>query len=1150
MYGIVNFTRVTNVFEGSVERWRAPADGRTLSQHLGGNDGVFAIDVNGRRRDGYYVPRAGDRVVYADFPAGAAAPVVTAIVVSVVIAAGSYLVNRLTMPQRSKDRNLDDFGPRNTFGGIQTISANGVPIPIVYGQVRLGGNIVDSFESEALDETVSNFDQLSDDLQEVFDLFSGLDLGRDAFTPRPNRLSRTMSTLNTRVVYAMGPVEELNSLEIDSRPINEYPGLITSVRLGRVQQASIPGFNRSVNTRLLADPVLQASPVTVTTLTEIDTAEVVLRFPNGVYKLKSDGFKYLHEVEITLEYRLQNATAWTEAFNGVVQEFATTALEYRMKLPELERNIYEIRVTRVTADETDPNRVDDFQLYFLNEIAYQQRNHPGIALAAFQQLPGDQVSPVNPANYTALVKGFNNIRMYSDPVTFTTGWTDNPAWCCAHFITEPVTGLGKFFTWDDVDIPSFIAWAAHCDGLVEDGKGHLEKRATFNRAFSQPTNAFDVLQSFAAGSGAMLIFKGAKFRAVIDEPRATRQVFNDGNVKVGSLGYAWFPKPELPTRIHGQFLNSENGYLLDSIMQEDQEAGPTAFQHEKRVQMLHITRPSQVSRELIRIVNTNKYVTRGVELRTGLQGVQLELGDVFGVSTKSIARGLGSGVIVHVALDERTLQLDDDITLDGVSTYQITVQHLTDGTIDTKTIVTSGPATTNIVQVADRLWSRAIQAGDKYSIGVADETVELFRVDELQMGDLGPGFEMRIRGGVFDERVYDLTPPSNPEIVVGDSPDSRDRVPPRLDNDKFNLSYRHVPTARRHARQQRRAIDIDWEPPLSFAIDHYEVWWRQQGGTWIRGGETKGRRFELEVGIDADTTYEVAARAVSPNGLTLPIDLSTSALVTTSPDAIPGPTVDLADYSEAFKCNELAAATGLQGVYGETIPNAGASNVGVGTDGHVEDPAGIFGNREYLAPIGDAGTRYFSKAFVASSVWDIRGAVSCTMAYWFKLRSTTNGGPFGFSIHNPSNANGQALWLLSRHMTFGANPAPIMFMLDGLSAFNFKTAQASAAVSPPLNTWQFNAGGYDAARNKVFHFWGRAAGEYYYTEADGFAAGFGFTGAAGCTVGFGQFNDGNGSIREQKLDHAIWWKGRALTESDLVFLWNDHVGRALDNLTD
>lgn len=257
--------------------------------------------------------------------------------------------------------------------------------------------------------------------------------------------------------------------------------------------------------------------------------------------------------------------------------------------------------------------------------------------------------------------------------------------------------------------------------------------------------------------------------------------------------------------------------------------------------------------------------------------------------------------------------------------------------------------------------------------------------------------------------------------------------------------------------------------------------------------------------------------------------------------------IDLTDYTEAWRANE--ASGNLLGINGDDIPVVGSVGSVVG---HIEDPPGSLLGRGLLRPIGDAGVdAYFARAFAASDIFDIRGQVSCTMAMWFFLPATNTDGPTGFTIHNPANANGQALQLVNNHFTVGVNPAPLFLMLDGLSAFNALIVQATDAVSPPADTWQFNAGGYDAARNKIFHFWGRAAGESYYAEADGFAAGFGYTGAAGCQNSFGQYEGpGGGTNIAQRIDQSIWWKGRALNQAELNFLWNNHAGRALDDLVE
>lgn len=877
--GIVTYTHVLNVLSGNVKRYRGPADGRTLAEHVPGIGGLV-FEVNGRAEDPDYVPVAGDSVTFGDVPKDPTT--ITFIVISLIIAAGSYLLNRLTMPKLPDERTGEDFGPRSTFGGIQTQAQSGTPIPLILGgPVRVGGNIVDSFESATIEEPQWRSTQVIRDFEDYVPNANG-----DYFVTRSSRLTNSKSTLNTRVALAMGPIESVDLIEIDDRPADEYPGLVISTRRGELSQKTMNGFDKSVNTRVLVDPVVFGTPVEVTTQTEVETLEIVLQFPRGIYKVKDDGFRYLFDIFVTVDYRLEGSSVWTELGTFQINDFATTPINWRIFFPELERAKYEIRITRDTADTDEETKISSFNLFILNEIDHFPRTHPGVAMLGFQQLPGDQVSPVNPTNYTALVKGMREVRVYSDADNFTVQWTDNPAWLAAWFITDPENGLGQFFTWEDIDIGSFLEWAAFCDELVLDGNGNLERRATFARQFSKLTNGFRVLQEIATGAGAMLIYRGSVFKAVVDRPTPQVRSFTAANTLGGSFGMAWFPKAELPRRASAKFFNEDTNYKLDSAMQEDGDALPGERLVTKRVQLLQINRRSQVNRELQRIVRSNKFITRGVEFKCGIQGITLELGQVIGISEKSMALGEASGALVEVAANERTLTLDDDVTFEVGTDYEIEIQHLDDGIIDRKRLVpVTANEKTNIVTTEDRAWSRQIRKGDKYAIGVLDETVELYRVDEITFGEFGRNFEMTVRAGKFDPRVYDLTPVSTPADPGENVTPGRNDRPRKIDDDDFTISYRTPPENRRTGRQSRRVIDANWSATEDFDVDSYEVWFREQGKpTWILGDRTRTRRAEIEVGVEDEITYEVAVRGVSAQGLTLPVDASTSKLITTKPE--------------------------------------------------------------------------------------------------------------------------------------------------------------------------------------------------------------------------------------------------------------------------
>lgn len=251
--------------------------------------------------------------------------------------------------------------------------------------------------------------------------------------------------------------------------------------------------------------------------------------------------------------------------------------------------------------------------------------------------------------------------------------------------------------------------------------------------------------------------------------------------------------------------------------------------------------------------------------------------------------------------------------------------------------------------------------------------------------------------------------------------------------------------------------------------------------------------------------------------------------------------IDVSDYTELWKCNEASGA--LLGVNGYNWAQSGPTLDSV--VGQVEDPVSSILGRGDLQPIGGTSAEIYLYDSTAGDgdLWDVQGAVSCTFAGWLKLQTAMTHGYWYGSLYEIAAANKQAF-----RMAPWSAMNPIFRMFDGISSFNEKTVRANGAETMDTNVWQFVGYGYDAATNKIFCFWGKDVGEYYYNTADGFAAGFGYSVQTGAHLS--RFLDGAGQGINQKnyCDQLFWWQGRALTEAELEFLWNDHAGRAADDL--
>lgn len=251
--------------------------------------------------------------------------------------------------------------------------------------------------------------------------------------------------------------------------------------------------------------------------------------------------------------------------------------------------------------------------------------------------------------------------------------------------------------------------------------------------------------------------------------------------------------------------------------------------------------------------------------------------------------------------------------------------------------------------------------------------------------------------------------------------------------------------------------------------------------------------------------------------------------------------INLADFTLGYRCNEASGSL-LEIRGGLSLPVIGS----MGT------AAGIIGSDKLARGLSTSETNYFDLAFSAGNAFDIRGVVSITFTGWIKIPSANAGGePWVFSNHAVGDAAGQAIALFARAESVGPGGgvgAPAVSMYDGITNNNTRSAITSITLDLLPDVWHFIACGWDSVRNKVFCFWGRDSSSEFYDEVDGFAAGFGYSGAPQ-TASILRYRDGAAATRSL-IDHVMWWKGRALTETELSFLHNGHLGRGFNDLAE
>src|SRR5690606_32850755 len=129
---------------------------------------------------------------------------------------------------------------------VQTSVGAGHPIPFVYGRTRVGGQIIESFETP--DTTFGTID--------------------DEFTvvPGGGSVSDTSRKLAIRVALGWGPMKSVSDIRINKNPISLFRGTNYKVHRGTAEKPVPKIFGETKTTVGVGDVVSNLTPIERQTL--------------------------------------------------------------------------------------------------------------------------------------------------------------------------------------------------------------------------------------------------------------------------------------------------------------------------------------------------------------------------------------------------------------------------------------------------------------------------------------------------------------------------------------------------------------------------------------------------------------------------------------------------------------------------------------------------------------------------------------------------------------------------------------------------------------------------------------------------------------------------------------------------------------------
>jgi len=139
-----------------------------------------------------------------------------------------------------------------------------------------------------------------------------------------------------------------------------------------------------------------------------------------------------------------------------------------------------------------------------------------------------------PSNYNALTRVYDGAWNG----TFTTAYSNNPAWVFYDIVVNSRYGLGNYVSADQIDKFTLYEIAQYCDELVDNGDGSTEPRYTINVYLQTREEAIKMLQSLASAFAAMSYWAAGTVTLTQDAPKEPSALFTPANVINGAFSYA------------------------------------------------------------------------------------------------------------------------------------------------------------------------------------------------------------------------------------------------------------------------------------------------------------------------------------------------------------------------------------------------------------------------------------------------------------------------------------------------------------------------------------------------------------------------------------------------------------------------------------
>jgi predicted phage tail protein len=450
------------------------------------------------------------------------------------------------------------------------------------------------------------------------------------------------------------------------------------------------------------------------------------------------------------------AEAFVPAYTDVISGKCTSRYQraYRIELPV--GGEWDIRVRRITADSAVTTLQNKTFWDSYTEIVDAKLRYPNTAYFGFKidsknfsNIPvrGYEIYGIKvqiPSNYNPLS------RVYSGTWdgTFTTAWTDNPAWIFYDIVTNSRYGLGDMIDATQVDKWALYTIAQYCDEFVPDGFGGIEPRFTCNMYIQTREEAYRVVANMASIFRGIAYWSAGEITVSQDSPSDAVQLFTQSNIVGGQFNYSGSSGKVRHTVVLVSWNDPQDGYRSKVEYVADDEAITRYGIVQTEIAAIGCTSRGQANRVGKWLIYSEINETETVSFTAGLDTVFCGVGSV--IKTQDpIRSGRRFGGRTLTGSTTTSIVIDSAVTIETGKTYELSVI-LPDGTIETKS-VTNGVGSASTLTVSSAYSAIPLD----YAIWVLaanDLLAETWRV--VSMTEVEKS-QIQITALAYDSRKYD-----------------------------------------------------------------------------------------------------------------------------------------------------------------------------------------------------------------------------------------------------------------------------------------------------------------------------------------------------------------------------------------------------------